>query len=103
MSDNSQRDLDELQHLLAEDPAERQKLLVGLSDALAEHDAAATGRWAELAQEAEQPDDETRAGVVEKLIATGAILYAPPAIAARVLLGQAGSVPPSSFGGGVIP
>lgn len=102
MTSDSQRDLEQLRRLLAEGSTERQQLLVGLSDALEERGAAATGARAEMVAAAESTDGGERAGVVEKLVATAALLYAPPAIAARVLLGQVGSVPPST-GGGIIP
>ena len=88
MSD-SQHDLEELRRLLAEHPEQRQKLLAGLGDALDARGATDTGPRAEML--------DKPAGAMEKLLATGAILYAPPAIAARVLLGQTGSPPPQSM------
>ena len=93
MSD-SQQELDGLRRLLSDDPAERQKLLAGLSDALAARGVVESGARAEMLEAVESTDEGDRAGVLETLLATGAILYAPPAIAARVLLGQVGSQPP---------
>jgi hypothetical protein len=91
---DSQHELEELRQSLADDATQRAKLLAGLGDALAKHDAEDSGPRSAMLEAAESPEESTRGGLLASLIATGALLYIPPAIAARVMLGQNGTGSP---------
>ena len=89
-------DLDTLRRSLASDPKQRARLLVGLGDALAERGAATTGPRGEMVAAAATADERTGSALVAGLVATGALLYAAPVIASRVVLAQVGSETPTN-------
>ena len=89
MTDREQ-ELDELRASITDDPAQRAKLIAGLGDALVARDAETAGERGEILDAAESADEEKRGGLLAAMVATGALLYIPPAIAARVLVGQDG-------------
>jgi hypothetical protein len=85
-----QHELDQLRASMADDPAARAKLIAGLGDVLAARDAEVAGERAQIVDAAESGDEGKRGGLLSALIATGVLLYIPPAIAARVFVGQDG-------------
>lgn len=86
-------DLHALRESLAADPDQRARLLAGLGDALEERGVADTGPRAEMAAAAERAEGAAGSALLAGLVATGALLYAAPMIASRVVLGQVGSDP----------
>lgn len=93
---NDHEDLDSLRRSLASDPEQRARLLTGLGDALAERGAETTGPRGEMVAAATRADERTGSALVAGLVATGALLYAAPVIASRVVLAQVGSETPTN-------
>jgi hypothetical protein len=90
---SERHELDELRERITTDASERARFIAGLDDALRERDVEALPT-ADLVAAAEAPDAETRRSAFAGVAATGAILFAAPAIASRVVLAQVGSEEP---------
>jgi hypothetical protein len=90
---SSEQELQELRERLAADPRAREQLIAGLGDALAASPPpvdATSGPIGDLMSQANATDGPKRAAILEQLVATGMLLWAPPTLA-RILLGQTSS------------
>ena len=86
-------ELEELKDRIASDPAERARFIAGFNAARSERGLEPEPS-PDMVAAAEEPDESARHAAFASVAATGALLFAAPAIVSRVVLAQVGSDEP---------